>query len=248
MSTGFILGSKTAYARAGSAVRFAIVLTGLGVAASAVAADVPVRLSDLNATLSEIAPHLMNYPPKFSTPEERVETEEHLKTLLAQLDKISERYPDDKEILFIKGAANAMGHNLDYPGCAEKAMAAFDRLLAIDPNNRRALYAYGGFLSGTTLLDKAIPYLDRAIRLGEERAHYTLAFVYLKNGDPQRALPEFEAYLKADPENAIAKKFVADIRSGKTSHHVIRQERPRASHRKTRDRIFGSRGFVNLDA
>jgi hypothetical protein len=52
----------------------------------------------------------------------------------------------------------------------------------------------------------------------------TLAFVYVKNGDPQSALPEFEAYLKADPENAIAKKFVADIRSGKTSHHVIRQE------------------------
>jgi hypothetical protein len=136
MSTRFILGSKTAYARAGSAVRFAIALTGLAVAASAVAADVPVRLSDLNATLSEIAPHLMNYPPKFSTPEERVETEEHLRTLLAQLDKISERYPDDKEMLFIKGAANAMGHNLEYPGCAEKAMAAFDRLLAIDPNNR----------------------------------------------------------------------------------------------------------------
>jgi len=56
-----------------------------------------------------------------------------LKDFLAQLDKISERYPDDKEILFIKGAANAMGHNLDYPGCAEKAMAAFDRLLRHRP-------------------------------------------------------------------------------------------------------------------
>jgi tetratricopeptide (TPR) repeat protein len=117
-----------------------------------------------------------------------------------------------------------MGHNLDYPGCADKAMAAFDRLLAVDPNNRRALYEYGGFLSGTTLMDKAIPYLDRAIRLGEERAHYTLAFVYIKKGDPQRALPEFEAYLKADPEDATAKKFVADIRSGKASVHVIHHE------------------------
>jgi tetratricopeptide (TPR) repeat protein len=196
---------------------------GLTVAASALAADVPVRLSDLNATLSEIAPHLRNYPPKFSTPEERVQTEEHLKTLLAQLDKISDRYPNDEAMLFIKAAANAMGHNLDYPGCAEKAIAAFDRLLAIDPSNRRALYEYGGFLSGTTLLDKAIPYLDRAIQLGEERAHYTLAFVYIKKGDSHRALSEFEAYLKADPENATAKKFVADIRSGKAVH-IIRQE------------------------
>lgn len=75
MSTRFMLGGRTAYARGESALRFAIVLIGLSVAASAVAAAVPVRLSDLNATTSELAPRLMNYPPKFSTPEERVRTE-----------------------------------------------------------------------------------------------------------------------------------------------------------------------------
>jgi len=216
-------GGGTACGSARGALLVSIVLTGITVACFAAAA-VPARLSDLTAALNEIAPHARSYPPKFSSPEERVQTEKHLKALLAQLDKISDRYPDDEDILFIKGAANAMGHNLDYPGCADKARAAFDRLLAIDPNNRRALYEYGGFLSGTTLLDKAIPYLDRAVQLGEERAHYTLAFVYIKKGDPQRALPEFEAYLKADPEDATAKKFVADIRSGKALVHVIHHE------------------------
>jgi tetratricopeptide (TPR) repeat protein len=224
MSTGTSRGGETACANARGALFFAILLTGMTVAAFAAAADVPVRLGDLYATLNEIAPHVRSYPPKFSSPEQRVQTEEHLKALLAELDKISDRYPDDTEILFIKGAANAMGQNLDYSGCADKAMGAYDRLLTLDPNNRRALYEYGGFLSGTTLLDKAIPYLDRAIQLGEERAHYTLAFTYLKKGDPQRALPEFEAYLKADPDNAIAKRFVADIRSGKESAHFIRHE------------------------
>jgi tetratricopeptide (TPR) repeat protein len=220
MSAGIGRKGETARGITRGALLFSIVLTGMIVAAVAAAADVPVRLADLYAALDEIAPHARSYPPNFSTPEERLQTEEHLKALLAQLDKISSRYPDDKEILFIEGAANAMGHNLGFPGCAEKAMATYDRLLAIDPNDRRALYEYGGFLSGTTLLDKAIPYLDRAIQLGEERAHYTLAFTYLKKGDPQRALPEFEAYLKADPENAIAKRFVADIQSGKVSAHV----------------------------
>ena len=231
-----MLGSKTAYARAGSAPRFAIVLIGLTVAASAVAADVPVRLSDLNATLNEIAPHARSYPPKFSSPEERVQTEEHLKALLAQLDKISDRYPDDEDILFIKGAANAMGHNLDYPGCADKAMAAFDRLLAIDQNNRRALYEYGGFLSGTTLLDKAIPYLDRAIQLGEERAHYTLAFVYIKKGDPQRALP---------PGLPTLPSGLAETgRDFRCSHCAIRlcQARPRTELRQDIHRWRVSRG------
>jgi len=202
----------------------ASVFAGVAVAALAVAADVPIRLSDLYATLNEVAPHARSYPPTFSTAAERAHAEEHLKALLVQLDKISDRYPDDKEILFIKGAANAMGHNLDYPGCAEKAMAAFERLLTIDPNNRRALYEYGGFLSGTTLLDKAIPYLDRAVQLGEERAHYTLALTYVKKGDLQKALPEFEAYLKFDPENVAVKQHIADIRSGKESVRVIRHD------------------------
>ena len=29
-----------------------------------------------------------------------------------------------------------------------------------------------------TLFDKGIPYLEKAIQLGEERAHYTLAVIY----------------------------------------------------------------------
>lgn len=207
-------------------IRGASVLTGITLAAFAAAADVPVRLSDLYATLNEVAPHVRSYPPKFSTPEERTQTENHLKALLAQLDKISDRYPDDKEILFIKGEANAMGHNLDYPGCAEKAMAAFDRLLTIDPNNRRALYAYGAFLSGTTLLDKAVPYLEKAIQLGEERAHYTLAMTYIGMCDVQTAIPEFEAYLKIDPENVKVKQFVANLKSGKEKCHVVHHGPP----------------------
>jgi tetratricopeptide (TPR) repeat protein len=200
------------------------VLIGMSVTVVAVAVADPIRLADLYAALDEIAPHARAYPPSFSTPAERVQTEKRLKSLLAELDKISIRYPNDKDILFIRGAANAMGYNLDYPGCAEKAMAAFDRLLTIDPDNRRALYEYGGFLSGTTLLDQATAYLNRAVQLGEERAHYTLAFVYLKKGDTQSALAEFNAYLKIDPENAVAKRHVADIRSGSESVHIIRHD------------------------
>jgi tetratricopeptide (TPR) repeat protein len=199
-------------------------LIGLASAGSSFAADVPIRLSDLYAILNEVAAHAKSYPPKFASSEERAQVEEHLHTLLAQTDKILIRYPDDKDVLFIAGAGNAMGHNLDFPGCADKAIGDFDRLLTIDPNNRRALFEYGGFLSGTTLLDKAIPPLERAIQLGEERAHYTLGFVYLKKGDIAKTLPELEAYLKFDPENATAQKVVADIKAGKAPVHVVHHE------------------------
>ncbi|MEJ1958664.1 MAG: tetratricopeptide repeat protein [Nitrosomonadales bacterium] len=133
---------------------------------------------------------------------------------MKQVDEILERYPDDKEVLYIKGSANALGHNLDYPGSADRAMETFEKLLSIDPNNRRATYAYGVFLSQTTLQSKAIPYLTKAIQLGEERAHYTLGITYLGMGATQDAIPEFEAYLKVYPEDVKIQKLLTDLKSG----------------------------------
>ncbi len=53
-------------------------------------------------------------------------------------------------------------------------------------------------------------------------AHYTLAFVYLKQSDPQSALPEFKAYLAVHPENQQAEQMVAAIESGQL--RIVRRE------------------------
>jgi len=212
----------------GARLRIAAVVGCIAIGGLAVAADIPIRLSDLQATLDEVAAHAASYPPKFSTPEERAQIEDHLETLLKLTDKILDRYPDNKEVLFVKGTANAMGHNLDYPGSAERAMGAFERLLSLDPNDRRAAYSYGVFLSQTTLQAKAVPYLTKAIQLGEERAHYTLGVTYLGMGAIQDAIPEFEAYLKVDPENAKVQKLVSDLKSGKEKFHVKVETSPKS--------------------
>ena len=75
-----------------------------------------------------------------------------------------------------------------------------------------------------TLFAKGIPYLEKAIQLGEERAHYTLAVIYIKRGEANKALPEFRAYLKPYPENAVATKMVLELESGKSSVHVVNQK------------------------
>jgi predicted Zn-dependent protease len=62
------------------------------------------------------------------------------------------------------------------------------------------------------------------IKLAEERAHYTLAVIYIKRGEANKALPEFRAYLKAYPENAVAAKMVSELESGKSSVHVVNQK------------------------
>ena len=137
--------------------------------------------------------------------------------MLEFLDAASAEYPDNPAILFRQAFANGMGHNLDFPGCAEKAIEAYERVIDIEPENQRANYYYGAFLSGTTLFKKSIPYLEKAIQLGETDAHYTLAFVYIKLGNPKMALPEFKAYLVSDPDNRTAKKMVSEIESNTLS-------------------------------
>lgn len=187
----------------------------LAFSAFAHSADTTFSLREIDKSLQEIEMHAKNYPPTFDSQNQRVELSKKLKDVISLLDKASITYSEDTELLLRQAFANSLGHNLDFPNCAETAINSYDRLLLIDSNNRRANYFYGAFLSGTTLFYKSIPFLKKAIELGENEAHYALAFVYVKQDETQKALAEFKEYLKYDPENVIAKKMVLDIESGK---------------------------------
>ena len=197
-----------------------VMILGLGQVARATDG----RLSEIDRSLVEIEEHAHSFPPHFTSKGQQAEVEQKLRDVIAVPDKVSIDYPDDSRILFREGVANAMGHNLDFPGADTKAMTAFDHLLDLEPNNRAGLYEYGGFLSGTALYKRAVPYLLRAIDLGENSARYALAFDYLKMGDSQNALVQFKAYLSYDPKNQTARKMVDDIEAGGTKSHVqVRQ-------------------------
>ena len=201
-------------------MRIFIFIACLAVTIIAPAAEEAFSLEAIDRTLSEIELHAKQYPLRFTSQIERDQVEQKLKRVLRLLDAAAVSYPNDPEIPFRNANANAMGLNFDYPGCAEKAITTDEHLLEIKPENSTANFYYGAFLSGTTLFAQSIPYLEKAIRLGDTGAHYTLAFVYLKQGDTRAALPEFKAYLKVDPENSVASKMVSDIESGKAQFHI----------------------------
>src|SRR5579864_1297409 len=95
------------------------------------AAEVTMSRSDVDRVLSEIAPHAQQYPLHFSSDSERVEVEKKLRRLLAFLDAATAQYPGEPELLLRDGIANSMGHNLDFPGCSDKAISAFEALLKL---------------------------------------------------------------------------------------------------------------------
>jgi tetratricopeptide (TPR) repeat protein len=167
--------------------------------------------ANVDKFLNELAPHALRYPTNFDSKSQYDKYSLNLKDFLNQMDSALPNFRDDTEFLFQYSLANSMGHNMDIPGCAEKSISGFLRLLALTPNDRRANYYFGSFLSATTLYKKSPPFLLKAIELGEEDAHYTLAFVYIKEGKRSEALSEFKAYLKVNPDNETARKMVSDI-------------------------------------
>jgi tetratricopeptide (TPR) repeat protein len=171
-------------------------------------------LSEIDSRIAPIFARASNYPPQFDSQEQRAETEKELHAIIDLLDRAHDAYPGDREILKRLAEANALGHNLDFAGCGETAIRQYEELLRQVPNDAKTQYLYGSFLSGTAYYESSVPHLEVAIQNGIADAHYTLAFVYIKMGQPERALPEFKAYLITDPENPTALKMVRQIQDG----------------------------------
>jgi len=111
-----------------------------------------------------------------------------------------------------------MGHNLDFPGCPDKAISAFEALLKLQPDSKSGNFYYGAFLAGTdTLRLKSIPYLEKAASLGVSDAHYTEAFVYLSLQDRVHALAELDKYLRDNPTDESAAALRRDLEHGDVS-------------------------------
>ena len=176
------------------------------------AKDTSFSLDSIDAILSDIAPHAQDFPPRFASVAERKRVEADLRDVLTKLDAAVAKHPDDAELLFRVGYANAMGHNLDFEGCAFKYFKAFDHLLELKPDDKRANFYYGAFLAGTAARQKdSIKYLEKAIALGVTDAHYTLAFVYLSQSDKEKALFHIKEYARLNPDDESAKQKVAFI-------------------------------------
>ena len=167
--------------------------------------------------INELSPHAHDYPPKFDSQAQRDLMRTQLRDMLPSLDAASNHAPQDPKLMFMKAYANAMGHNLDLPGCAQVAVAAYTDLIALQPKSGRAYFYLGGFLASAGQGAESIPYLLKAIELGETGAHYSLGFMYLMQGDKQSALSHLKTYLNTKPDDAMALKVVAGLEGGKDS-------------------------------
>jgi tetratricopeptide (TPR) repeat protein len=174
---------------------------------------VDVKLID--QVVSDLAAHAKDYPPKFRTEEEKSRAVKD-STVLIELFDILAADKDAHSALLRKAAfVDSIGHNLDIPGAADKAVQTYERVLELEPDNARANLSYGIFLAGTGTRQKdSLQYLNKALELGLEDARYTLGLVHLAVGDNDKAVEYLEAYAKTRPEDNRTGKLLAAIKSG----------------------------------
>jgi len=168
----------------------------------------------LDRMLGALAAHARNYPPQFDSPQDRQRAAQDVKVLAGMLDAVLNGPNPHPELLLRAGLLNSMGHNLEFPGSAEKAAAAFGKLLQADPAHARGNLHYGIFLAGSARPRQALPYLEKAAA-GLPEASYGLGMAWLSLGDKQKAIEHLTAYQQRSPRDTAVAGLIEGIRNGK---------------------------------
>jgi tetratricopeptide (TPR) repeat protein len=121
--------------------------------------------------------------------------------------------------LFGRSAGDLHPQRLDYlnealalerQGDYEAALTSYRLALRDHPNDARILQNMAIAFTKTARLDEAIRHYRRALELDEALAgaHYGLAFLLLKRGDPDGAAQHLRAFLAVPPRGPDAQRWV----------------------------------------
>src|SRR5260370_5095900 len=99
---------------------------------------------------------------------------------------------------------------LERQGDYEAALTSYRLALRDHPHDARILHNMAIAFTKTRRLDDAIPHYRRALELDRELAgaHYGIAFLLLKPGDPDGAAQHLRAFLTHPPKGPDAQKWV----------------------------------------
>src|SRR5437667_11606746 len=99
---------------------------------------------------------------------------------------------------------------LERQGDDDSALTSYRLALRDHPNDARILQNMAIALTKTRRVDEAIRHYRRALELDRELAgaHYGLAFLLLKRGDPDGATQHLRAFLAHPPKGPDAQKWI----------------------------------------
>lgn len=114
--------------------------------------------------------------------------------------------PDVDEYLFA-------GADAQYRGDLTAAAAAFEKALAVDPQNEFALNQLGLIQAKTERFDEAAALFDRVIAAAPDNTYARVmrGVLYLRAGDVAKAVGQFQETVRFDPQNANGWYFLGVV-------------------------------------
>jgi tetratricopeptide (TPR) repeat protein len=97
-----------------------------------------------------------------------------------------------------------------------EAIDPLSKLVEVQPESAEANYLLGEAYLQTKKGSKAVTYLTEAARLGKADAHLRLATLYNAVGMKDKAVQEYEEFLKKRPDFADRKKLEQYIEANKS--------------------------------
>jgi tetratricopeptide (TPR) repeat protein len=178
----------------GLAVFGLLLVSGLGIWAAILSPAPPKPAPGRGTAGTATAADQRNAP---ATP---VELPPEVKTFMADLAKKADAAPDDKDLWIRLGKVYARAAQLD-PSYNPKALAAFERVLARDPNDREAIRGKADVFYDQGDHKQAIPLFERYLTMAgdDPSARTDLATMYLAAGDGPKAVAMYKDVIAKHP-------------------------------------------------
>lgn len=173
-----------------------------------------INLQYLQDRIAELSKNAGTYPTQFDSEADKAEAAKEAQVLL-EIAKTMTEASDEPSTLYLSMQIARIGHNLDIKGSAEQAISYADRFIEKTPDDSTGYFFMGAFLSESGKIKEGRPYLDKALELGNEAAHWSIAMSYLFEGNTEEALKELKIYQKSHPNDPRAQQLIEAINSGK---------------------------------
>ena len=124
-----------------------------------------------------------------------------VKTFIVDLEKRAQAAPQDKALWIRLAKVYGRTAQID-PSYQPKALAAFDHVLGIDPDDREAIRGKANVFYDRNDHAQAIPLLERYLTLAgdDPSARTDLATMYLAAGDGPKAVATYQSVIEKHPD------------------------------------------------
>ncbi len=134
-----------------------------------------------------------------------------------ELDQAIERYRESLAIYPTAEAHTFLGWTYSFQGRLDEAIEECHKAIAVDPDFGNPYNDIGVYLMQKGDLDAAIPWLEKAKRAPRyeprQFPYMNLGRVYLRRGKWIEALREFEAGVRAAPNDLEIRKMLHELRA-----------------------------------